>query len=69
MKVNCLHCGFNIDIGDAYDDYEGQIKCYICHSLLEIRSEEGGLKSVRMSLPMAPSGRSHQPGATRRAAL
>ena len=59
MKINCLSCGHKVDIGDAYDDYEGQIKCYVCGAILEIKTEEGNLKSVRLSdniLPQ-PSGK------------
>lgn len=48
MKINCLSCGHKIDLGDAYDDYKGPIKCFICNTLLEIRTEEGNLKSVKL---------------------
>jgi hypothetical protein len=47
MKINCLTCGHSIDIGEAYDDYSGQIRCYVCQSLLEIRTDQGHLKSVK----------------------
>lgn len=31
MKINCLSCGFKVDLDeDAYADYEGQVKCYTC---------------------------------------
>ena len=49
MKINCLSCGHKVDIGDAYDDYEGQIKCYVCGAILEIKTEEANLKSVMLS--------------------
>jgi hypothetical protein len=48
MKVNCLSCGHKIDIGDAYDDYDGQIKCWVCGVPLGIKTVEGSLKSVRL---------------------
>jgi len=47
MKINCISCGHKIDLGDAYDDFEGQIKCYIFSNILEIRTHEGNVKSVR----------------------
>ncbi len=53
MKVNCLSCGHKVDIDDSYDNYEGHIKCYICGSILEIRAEEGMIKSVKF-VKMAP---------------
>ncbi len=55
MKINCLSCGHKVDIGDAYDDYEGQIKCYVCGAILEIKTEEGNLKSVNFLKTARPS--------------
>ncbi len=57
MKINCLTCGHKIDVGDSYDDYEGHIKCYVCESLLDIKSQEAELKSVKFvkSEPIQPS--------------
>lgn len=49
MKINCISCGHKIDLDDAYDDYEGQIKCYVCGSILEIQTREGGVRSVRLA--------------------
>ena len=47
MKINCLSCGHNVDLDDAYDNYEGQVKCFACGAILEIKTEEGSLISVR----------------------
>lgn len=47
MKINCIHCGHRIDLDDAYDEYEGQIKCYVCGNLLEIMTKDGKVKKVR----------------------
>jgi len=55
MKINCLSCGHKVDIGDAYDDYEGQIKCYVCGAILEIKTEEANLKSVNFLKTVRPS--------------
>ena len=49
MKVNCLSCGHSLDLGDAYDDYEGQVRCFICASLLAIRTQDGCVKSVELA--------------------
>ncbi|NQT18246.1 MAG: hypothetical protein HQ592_00980 [Planctomycetes bacterium] len=46
MRVNCLSCGHKLELDDAYDDYEGQVKCYTCRAVLEIKAEEGAVKSV-----------------------
>ena len=48
IKINCLSCGFKIDLDDAYDDYEGQVKCLTCNSLLEIKLDEGNIKKVQV---------------------
>ncbi len=48
MKVNCLSCGHSLDLGDAYDDYEGQVRCFICASLLAVRTLDGCVKSVEL---------------------
>jgi DNA-directed RNA polymerase subunit N (RpoN/RPB10) len=47
MKINCLSCGHTIDLDEAYSDYEGQVKCYACGALLEIKLEESLVKSVK----------------------
>jgi hypothetical protein len=65
MKVNCLVCGHSIDIGSAYDDYSGQIRCFVCHSLMEIKTEEGNLKSVKLP-PVVPPGSGQPAGAAER---
>jgi ribosomal protein S27E len=46
MRINCLHCGHKVDLGDAYDDYRGQVKCFVCGGVLLIRTTHGALRSV-----------------------
>ncbi len=55
MKINCLACGHKFELDQAYDDYEGQVKCYICGALLEIKTEEGKLKSLKFLKMARPS--------------
>jgi hypothetical protein len=52
MKINCLSCGFKVDLDDMYDDFEGPIKC-LCGALLEIRIEEGLLKAIKLAEPLS----------------
>ena len=47
IKINCLSCGHNLDLDETYCDYEGQVKCYTCSALLEIKLEESLIKSVK----------------------
>ncbi len=51
MKINCLSCGFKVDLDDTYEDFEGPIKC-ICGALLEVRIEEGMLKGIKLAPPL-----------------
>ena len=46
MRINCLACGHKVELDDVYDNYEGQVKCWVCGALLQIKSEEGNLKSL-----------------------
>ena len=48
MKINCLSCGHKVDLDDAYEEYEGQVKCFACNAILEIKTEQGNLKAVRL---------------------
>jgi DNA-directed RNA polymerase subunit N (RpoN/RPB10) len=47
MRINCLACGHKVDLDDAYDDYEGPVKCFACRAVLEIRAEQGSIKAVK----------------------
>lgn len=48
MKINCLSCGFGVNLDEAYEEYEGQVKCYVCGKLLEVKTMDGRLKSVHL---------------------
>jgi hypothetical protein len=54
MKINCLSCGFKVDLDDMYDDFAGPIKC-LCGALLEVRIEEGMLKDIKMAESLSRS--------------
>lgn len=46
MNIRCLSCGHTIDLDEAYSDYEGQIKCYTCSALLEVKLSDSIIQSV-----------------------
>lgn len=46
MQVNCINCGHRFDLKDAYDNYEGYVKCSTCRFLLFIRTKEAEVLSV-----------------------
>ena len=47
MKINCVSCGQKVDLAGAYDDYEGQVKCFACGAILEIKTQEGNVRAVK----------------------
>jgi len=51
MRINCLSCGHKVELDDAYDDFEGLVKC-LCGTMLEIRTDEGKLKAIKMAEPL-----------------
>ena len=54
IKLNCLSCGHPMELGDAYEDYEGEIRCWGCQAVLEVALQEGKLRSMRQG-PRTPS--------------
>lgn len=48
MQINCLGCGFKIDLDEAYDDYEGMIKCFACGADTEIATRKGSVLAARL---------------------
>jgi len=47
MKINCIGCGFKVDLAGSYDDYVGQIKCFACGTIMEIATQQGEVRAVR----------------------
>ena len=47
MKINCLGCGYKVDLASSYDNYVGQIKCFACGTIMEIATQEGSIRAVR----------------------
>jgi hypothetical protein len=52
MRINCLACGHKVELDDAYDDFEGPVKC-LCGVMLTIRTEEGMLKAIKVAEPLS----------------
>ena len=59
MRINCILCGHNFDLNDTYDDYEGEVKCWVCGGVLDIKLKEGKLKSIK---PYPVSEETGRPG-------
>ena len=46
MQINCLGCGFKVDLTSAYDDYVGPVKCFACGATMEIATQAGNVRAV-----------------------
>lgn len=46
MEINCLGCGFKVDLTDAYNDYVGPVKCFACGAITEIATQGGNVRTV-----------------------
>ena len=55
MKINCIACGHNFQVDDAYDDYEGPVRCWVCGALLEIKAIDGSLRRMGLYRPPVSS--------------
>ena len=52
MKINCLSCGFAVNLDDAsYSDYEGQVKCLVCKTVLDLKVTDGSVNRVMIFDP------------------
>ncbi len=54
MHINCIACGHRFDVGRAYDDYEGLVRCGTCRCLLDIRTQDGQMRGVRIGMLNTP---------------
>lgn len=49
IKLNCLSCGHPIELDEAYEDYQGEIRCWGCRAVVEVSLQEGKLQSMKLS--------------------
>jgi hypothetical protein len=44
MKVDCVSCGYEINLDHkVFDDYSGPIKCYCCGLMMEVKTAQGAV--------------------------
>jgi hypothetical protein len=46
VTVNCLCCGHTLNLSDTYDEYEGELTCWVCHGKLLVHFELGKLLAM-----------------------
>jgi DNA-directed RNA polymerase subunit RPC12/RpoP len=65
MNINCIACGHKFELDDAYDDYEGPVRCWVCGALLEIKAQDGCLRRMGLFKPGATQGTLPERSSTR----
>lgn len=51
MNVNCIQCGHAIDLGESYETFDGPVRCYVCRGLMELKTDKGKVRTVRLITP------------------
>lgn len=63
MKIKCLSCGHNFELDRSYAEYNGQVKCNTCGTLLKVKIEDGMVKSSEIvALSRRATGEEAQAG-------
>ena len=60
IKLSCVACGYAFELSDAYDDYEGEVRCWACRTSLEVTLVEGRLKRMKRIAAPSPAKRSEE---------
>jgi hypothetical protein len=53
--IHCMYCGHTIELGEAYRDYSGPLRCSVCKSLMMVRVEDGQLRGMDAGPQAAPA--------------
>lgn len=64
IKVNCLECGHPMDLSESYEDYEGEVRCWGCRTVMKVALREGKLQSMGVSSGGLP-GQNREAGNSR----
>jgi ribosomal protein S27E len=48
IKLNCISCGHVQELSEAYENYQGQIRCWGCSTTLDVSIIEGKLQSMQL---------------------
>jgi DNA-directed RNA polymerase subunit N (RpoN/RPB10) len=46
IRIRCVGCGHLIQLDEAYQSYEGQLRCWTCGRLMEVTIREGRLNAM-----------------------
>ncbi len=49
IKLNCISCGHLMELGDAYEDYQGEVRCWGCQALVSVTLHDGKLQNMSLS--------------------
>jgi hypothetical protein len=48
IKLNCISCGHLMELGDAYEDYQGEVRCWGCQALVDVTLHDGKLQTMKL---------------------
>jgi len=48
IKLNCISCGHLMELGDAYEDYQGEVRCWGCQALVNVTLHDGKLQAMTL---------------------
>lgn len=48
IKLSCLACGHSMELGEAYEDYQGEIRCWGCRAVADVTLRQGKLQSMKL---------------------
>ena len=48
IKLNCISCGHVQELSEAYENYQGQIRCWGCSATLDVSLVDGKLQSMQL---------------------
>lgn len=51
IKLNCISCGHVQELSEAYENYQGQIRCWGCNTTLDVSLLDGKLQAMQLHDP------------------
>ena len=54
IRPNCPKCLHPMDLGDASEPFQGDIRCFHCRTRLEVKKAGGQLRSMKAKPTIAP---------------
>jgi hypothetical protein len=49
VKLICPACGHPIELNEAYEDYQGEVRCWGCRAVLEVKLRGVQLQTMKLN--------------------